>query len=84
MVGNQLVRRAAAAGVLNGFDGAADGVNAVADGVRKVAVEEQKLQNAAGREVGGVDLAIRFEGSAATQQAHQLKILVAGASCSCA
>jgi hypothetical protein len=69
---------AAAAGALDGFDGVADAVDAVADGVRKVAVEEQKLQDAIGRKVGGVDLAVGLEGGAAAQQAHQLKILIAG------
>ncbi len=76
--GDQFVRRAAAAGALNGFNGLAHAVHAVADGVRKVAIEQQKLQNAVGRNIGGVNLAIGFEGCAAAQQADQLKILIAG------
>ena len=59
--GGEFVRRAAAAGVLNGVDGVADAVNAVADGVGKVAVEQQELEDAIGRDVGGIDLAIGFE-----------------------
>ena len=43
----------------------------------KVAVKQQKLQNARGRNIGGVDLAIGFKGGAAAQQSNQLKILVA-------
>jgi hypothetical protein len=45
--------------------------------VGKVAVEQQKLEDAIGRDIGGVDLAVGFEGGAAAQQADQLKILVA-------
>jgi hypothetical protein len=69
---------AAAAGALNGFDGVADAVDAVANGVRKVAIEQQELENAVGRKIGGVDLAVGLERRATAQQAHQFKILVAG------
>ena len=65
--------------MLNGVDGAANAVDAVTDGVRKVAVEEKKLYDAIGDDVGGVDLAVSFEGSTAAEQAHQFKVLVTGA-----
>ena len=74
----QFVRRAAAAGVLDGLDGLANAVDGVADGVGKVAIEQQKLENAIGSEIGGVDLAVGFEGRAAAQEADLLEILVAG------
>ena len=44
----------------------------------KVAIEEQEFENAIGRDVGGVDLAVGLEGGAAAQQADQLEVLVAG------
>ena len=76
--GGQFVGRAAAAGVLDGFDGLADAVDAVANGVGKVAIEQEELEDAVGREIGGVDLAVGLECGAAAQQADLLKILVAG------
>ena len=54
-------------------------VDAIANGVRKIAIEQQELQNAVGREVGRIHLAIGFKRSAATQQPNQFEILVAGA-----
>ena len=74
----ELVRRAAAAGALDGFNGVADAVDAVADGVGKVAIEQQKLENAVGSKIGGVHLAVGFERRAAAQQADQLEVLIAG------
>ena len=53
--------------------------DAVADGVGKVAVEEQEFKHAIGREIGRVDLAVRFKGRATAQQADELEIQVPGA-----
>ena len=74
----QLVRRAPAAGALDRFDGVANAVDAVADGVRKIAIQQEKFQNAVGREIGCIHLAIGFERGATAEQPYQFKILVAG------
>ena len=55
-----------------------DAVDAVANGVREVAIEEEELEDAVRGEIGGVHLAISFEGGAAAQQADLLEVLVAG------
>src|ERR1035438_1165950 len=75
--GNQFFRGAAAAGTLYGFDGVANAVCTVTDGVGKVAVEKQELENAIGRELGGVDLAIGFKRRTAAKQPYQFKVLIA-------
>ena len=74
----QLVGRTPAAGALDGFDGVANAVDAIADGMRKIAIEQEEFQNAVGREIGCVDLAVGFKRSATTEQAYQFKILVTG------
>src|SRR5580693_1338786 len=75
--GSDLFRRAAAAGTLDGLDGMANTVDAETDGVGKVAIEKEELENALGRDVGGVDLAVSFKGSTTAQQADEFEILVA-------
>ena len=74
----EFVRWAAAAGVLDGLNRLANAIDGVADGVGKVAIEEEKFEDAIGREVGGVDLTVGFEGRAAAEKADLFKILIAG------
>ena len=47
--GDQLFRRAAATGALDGFNGIADAVDAIEDGVGKIAIEQEEFKNAVGR-----------------------------------
>src|ERR1700722_2444280 len=57
----QLVWWPSSACALDGFDGVADTVDAVADSMGKIAIEQKEFQNAAGRKIGCVNLAVRFE-----------------------
>src|SRR6202021_3745563 len=76
---SDLFRRPTAAGTLDRLDGVANTVDAETDGMGKVAIEKEELENALGRDVGGVDLAIGFKGGTTAQQADKCQILVAGA-----
>ncbi len=64
--------------LLDGFDRLAHAIDGVADGVGEIAIEQKEFEDAVGGEVGGIDLAIGFEGRAAAQKADLLKILIAG------
>src|SRR5580698_5130305 len=73
----QFVGRTAASGALNGFNRLTYSVDAIANGVGEIAVEEEKLKDSVGSEIGCVDLTIRLERRATAQQADLLKVLVA-------
>ncbi len=75
--GNQLLRSATPARRLNRLDGLARAFDAIADSVGKVPVKEEKLENAIGRDIGRIDLAVGLKRGAAAQQPDQLKVEMA-------
>ncbi len=75
--GGEFVGRTPAAGVLDGLDRLANAIDGVADGVGKVAIEQKEFEDAIGREIGGVDLAVGFKGCAAAEKADLLEVLIA-------
>src|SRR5579872_2506713 len=76
--GGQIVGGAAAARPLDRFDCLSNTVDGVTDGMGEIAIEEKKFEDAVGRHIGCVDLAIGFERGATTEKPDLLEVLLSG------